>query len=290
MMRMLVVTGLSGAGKSQALRRFEDMGYFCVDNLPAEMIDGFASLCNKAQPPVEKVAVVIDSRESVFGHDAVSALDRLSGLGVHYEILFLECRDDVLERRYNETRRPHPLGLTVQEGIQNEREILSGLKDRADYVIDTSFMQPLELRQALERVADERYVPFSLDIMSFGFKRGVPFEADMVLDMRFSPNPYYEPTLRYLSGQDEDVQRYVLADPDVAEMLEQVESMLLRLIPRYIEQDKRRLMVAFGCTGGRHRSVCAAQELYRRMKGRYHTTLQHRDIAIEAASIRERMG
>jgi UPF0042 nucleotide-binding protein len=290
MKRMLVVTGLSGAGKSQALRRFEDMGYFCVDNLPAEMLDGFAALCEKADPPVEKVAVVIDSRERVFGHDAVAALDRLSALGVRYEILFLECRDDILERRYNETRRPHPLRPDVRAGIEAEREILGGLRDRADYIIDTSRMQPIELRQALERVADVRDVPFSLEIMSFGFKRGVPFEADMVLDMRFSPNPYYEPALKNLSGQDAAVRDYVLADADVAATLNQVENMLLRLIPRYIEQDKRRLLVAFGCTGGRHRSVCAAEELYSRMRGRYNAALQHRDIALEAASIKGRIG
>ncbi len=290
MMRMLVVTGLSGAGKSQALRRFEDMGFFCVDNLPAEMLDGFAALCQRAEPPVEQVAVVIDSRESVFGHNALAALDRLGNLGVGYEILFLECRDEILERRYNETRRPHPLGAEVREAIRTERELLSGLRDRADYIIDTSFMKPTELRQALERVFNVRNGAFSLEIMSFGFKRGVPFEADIVLDMRFSPNPYYEPNLRGLSGQDKPVRDYVLADADVAALLDQLESTLIRLIPRYMEQEKHRLLVAFGCTGGRHRSVCVAEELYSRMKERYHTTLQHRDIALEATSIRERIG
>lgn len=290
MMRMLVVTGLSGAGKSQALRRFEDMGYFCVDNLPCEMLDGFAALCGRSDPPVEKVAVVIDSRESVFGHDIVAALDRLCAMGMRYEIVFLECRDEILERRYDETRRPHPLGLEVRAGIEVERDLLSGLRDRADYIIDTSYLQPIELRQALERVANVRNETFSLELMSFGFKRGVPFEADIVLDMRFSPNPYYEPALRSLSGLDKAVRDYVLSDVDVAALLDQMESTLLRLIPRYIEQDKRRLLVAFGCTGGRHRSVCAAEELYSRMQARYHTIVQHRDIAIEAASIRERNG
>ena len=288
MMRVLVVTGMSGAGKSQALKRLEDMGYFCVDNLPCEMLGGFALLCKRANPPVEKVAVVIDSRESIFGNDVVAALDKLAALEVSYQIIFLECRDEVLERRYNETRRPHPLGGDIRKAIQAERELLSTLRDRADHIIDTSQLRPLELRQALEQALSQKDTGFALEIVSFGYKRGVPFEADVVLDMRFSPNPFYEPELRILSGRDAAVQAFVLADENVTALLDQVEHTLERLIPRFIEQDKRRLMVAFGCTGGRHRSVCCAEALYQRMKDRYQVSLAHRDIATEAASIRER--
>ena len=288
MMRVLVVTGMSGAGKSQALKRLEDMGYFCVDNLPCEMLGGFALLCKRANPPVEKVAVVIDSRESIFGNDVVTALDKLAALEVSYQIIFLECRDEVLERRYNETRRPHPLGGDIRKAIQAERELLSTLRDRADHIIDTSRLRPLELRQALEQALSQKDTGFALEIVSFGYKRGVPFEADVVLDMRFSPNPFYEPELRTLSGRDAAVQAFVLADENVTALLDQVEHTLERLIPRFIEQDKRRLMVAFGCTGGRHRSVCCAEALYHRMKDRYQVSLAHRDIATEAASIRER--
>ncbi len=288
MMRVLVVTGMSGAGKSQALKRLEDMGYFCVDNLPCEMLGGFALLCKRANPPVEKVAVVIDSRESIFGNDVVAALDKLAALEVSYQIIFLECRDEVLERRYNETRRPHPLGGDIRKAIQAERELLSTLRDRADHIIDTSRLRPLELRQALEQALSQKDTGFALEIVSFGYKRGVPFEADVVLDMRFSPNPFYEPELRTLSGRDAAVQAFVLADENVTALLDQVEHTLERLIPRFIEQDKRRLMVAFGCTGGRHRSVCCAEALYHRMKDRYQVSLAHRDIATEAASIRER--
>ena len=288
MMRVLVVTGMSGAGKSQALKRLEDMGYFCVDNLPCEMLGGFALLCKRANPPVEKVAVVIDSRESIFGNDVVAALDKLAALEVSYQIIFLECRDEVLERRYNETRRPHPLGGDIRKAIQAERELLSTLRDRADHIIDTSQLRPLELRQALEQALSQKDTGFALEIVSFGDKRGVPFEADVVLDMRFSPNPFYEPELRTLSGRDAAVQAFVLADENVTALLDQVEHTLERLIPRFIEQDKRRLMVAFGCTGGRHRSVCCAEALYQRMKDRYQVSLAHRDIATEAASIRER--
>ncbi len=288
MMRVLVVTGMSGAGKSQALKRLEDMGYFCVDNLPCEMLGGFALLCKRANPPVEKVAVVIDSRESIFGNDVVAALDKLAALEVSYQIIFLECRDEVLERRYNEPRRPHPLGGDIRKAIQAERELLSTLRDRADHIIDTSQLRPLELRQALEQALSQKDTGFALEIVSFGYKRGVPFEADVVLDMRFSPNPFYEPELRTLSGRDAAVQAFVLADENVTALLDQVEHTLERLIPRFIEQDKRRLMVAFGCTGGRHRSVCCAEALYHRMKDRYQVSLAHRDIATEAASIRER--
>lgn len=288
MMRVLVVTGMSGAGKSQALKRLEDMGYFCVDNLPCEMLGGFALLCKRANPPVERVAVVIDSRESIFGNDVVAALDKLAALEVSYQIIFLECRDEVLERRYNETRRPHPLGGDIRKAIQAERELLSTLRDRADHIIDTSRLRPLELRQALEQALSQKDTGFALEIVSFGYKRGVPFEADVVLDMRFSPNPFYEPELRTLSGRDAAVQAFVLADENVTALLDQVEHTLERLIPRFIEQDKRRLMVAFGCTGGRHRSVCCAEALYHRMKDRYQVSLAHRDIATEAASIRER--
>lgn len=288
MMRVLVVTGMSGAGKSQALKRLEDMGYFCVDNLPCEMLGGFALLCKRANPPVERVAVVIDSRESIFGNDVVAALDKLAALEVSYQIIFLECRDEVLERRYNETRRPHPLGGDIRKAIQAERELLSTLRDRADHIIDTSQLRPLELRQALEQALSQKDTGFALEIVSFGYKRGVPFEADVVLDMRFSPNPFYEPELRALSGRDAAVQAFVLADENVTALLDQVEHTLERLIPRFIEQEKRRLMVAFGCTGGRHRSVCCAEALYHRMKDRYQVSLAHRDIATEAASIRER--
>lgn len=288
MMRVMVITGMSGAGKSQALKRLEDMGYFCVDNLPCEMLGGFALLCKRANPPVEKVAVVIDSRESIFGNDVVAALDKLAALEVSYQIIFLECRDEVLERRYNETRRPHPLGGDIRKAIQAERELLSTLRDRADHIIDTSQLRPLELRQALEQALSQKDTGFALEIVSFGYKRGVPFEADVVLDMRFSPNPFYEPELRTLSGRDAAVQAFVLADENVTALLDQVEHTLERLIPRFIEQEKRRLMVAFGCTGGRHRSVCCAEALYHRMKDRYQVSLAHRDIATEAASIRER--
>ena len=268
-MQLIILTGMSGAGKTQALKKFEDSGYFCVDNLPCEMCVGLVELCKRATPPVEKAAVVMDSRE---------------------RIVFLDCRDEILERRYNETRRRHPLSDDIAAGIRMEREMLAELRDRASVIIDTTNMRPLELGTALERELNMGSTGFMLRVMSFGYKRGVPFEADIVLDMRFSSNPYYDKELRPLCGKDKAIRDYVMADKDVREFMDNVESMLYRLIPRFIEQDKRRLVVAFGCTGGRHRSVCAAEELYNRIKGRYNAVLTHRDLTIEGSDIKERTG
>lgn len=289
-MQLIILTGMSGAGKTQALKKFEDSGYFCVDNLPCEMCVGLVELCKRAAPPVEKAAVVMDSRERIFRLNMKNTLGRLDEAWVDYRIVFLDCRDEILERRYNETRRRHPLSDDIAAGIRMEREMLAELRDRASVIIDTTNMRPLELGTALERELNMGSTGFMLRVMSFGYKRGVPFEADIVLDMRFSSNPYYDKELRPLCGKDKAIRDYVMADKDVREFMDNVESMLYRLIPRFIEQDKRRLVVAFGCTGGRHRSVCAAEELYNRIKDRYNAVLTHRDLTIEGSDIKERTG
>lgn len=289
-MQLIILTGMSGAGKTQALKKFEDSGYFCVDNLPCEMCVGLVELCKRAAPPVERAAVVMDSRERIFRLNMKNTLGRLDEAGVDYRIVFLDCRDEILERRYNETRRRHPLSDDIAAGIRMEREMLAELRDRASVIIDTTNMRPLELGTALERELNMGSTGFMLRVMSFGYKRGVPFEADIVLDMRFSSNPYYDKELRPLCGKDKAIRDYVMADKDVREFMDNVESMLYRLIPRFIEQDKRRLVVAFGCTGGRHRSVCAAEELYNRIKDRYNAVLTHRDLTIEGSDIKERTG
>lgn len=289
-MQLIILSGMSGAGKTQALKKFEDTGYFCVDNLPSEMCRGFVELCSRAMPPVEKAAVVIDSRETLLNSNPNRALRELEEAGLDYSIVFLDCRDQMLERRYNETRRRHPLSEDVRTGIQLEREKLASLRDRASVIIDTTNMRPLELGAALERELGLCGSNFNLSIMSFGYKRGVPFEADIVMDMRFSRNPFYDKELRGLCGKDRAVYDYVMADGSVTYLMDSMESMLNMLIPKFIEQDKRRLVVAFGCTGGRHRSVCAAEELNRRMKDKYHTTLAHRDLVNEGSDIQERTG
>ena len=290
-MELIIVTGLSGGGKTQALRCLEDMGYFCVDNLPCAMVGGFVQLCRDSKPPVEKAAVVVDSRESVFERELQQAHKQLNNLPISFHILYLECRDDVLERRYNESRRPHPLNSDIRAGIQAERELLSFFRDRAEYIIDTSDLKPMELRRKLEEYFGfPEKNDFQLIIESFGYKRGVPLEADMVFDMRFSANPFYEEKLRSLSGQDKPVREFIEKDETYISFVLQTESMLKQLIPAFIKQGKRRLLVCFGCTGGRHRSVCAAEEMYRRMKGSYSTRLLHRDAGIEARDIEERTG
>ncbi len=290
-MKLLIVTGLSGAGKTQALRYFEDGGYFCVDNLPCEMLEGFIELCRKAAPPVERAAVVIDSREQVFRSDAEQVLRTLDKLPMQYSILFLECRDEVLERRYNETRRRHPLSRDVRDGIRAERDMLGAFRDRADTIIDTTNLKPLELASKLGALfADGSAAAFRLTFESFGYKRGVPFEADMVFDMRFLPNPFYEPALRPLSGADAPVLDYISQDPAFARFLDQTEEMLKLLIPSFCKQGKRSLLVAFGCTGGRHRSVCAAEQMARRMAAEYDVKLAHRDTTVEAGDINARLG
>lgn len=289
-MELVILSGMSGAGKSQALKKFEDSGYFCVDNLPSEMCRGLVELCSRAVPPVEKAAVVIDSRETLLNSNPNRTLIELEEAGMDYRILFLDCRDQVLERRYNETRRRHPLSDDVRTGIQLERERLASLRDRASVIIDTTNMRPLELGAAIEKELGLCGGGFKLSVMSFGYKRGVPFEADVVIDMRFSPNPFYDEKLRHLCGSDKPVYDYVMGDAAVIRLMDTMEKTLDELIPRFIEQDKRRLVVAFGCTGGRHRSVSAAEELYNRMKDRYHTTLEHRDLVIEGGDIRQRTG
>lgn len=290
-MELIIVTGLSGGGKTQALRCLEDMGYFCVDNLPCAMVGGFVQLCSESKPPVEKAAVVIDGRESVFAGELQQAHMQLCMLPVSFRIIYLECRDDVLERRYNESRRPHPLSSDIAEGIREERELLSFFRDRAEFIIDTSELKPMELKRKLEEYFNaESGSEFQITIESFGYKRGVPLEADIVFDMRFSPNPFYEPSLRALSGRDKPVRDYIEADEAYQSFIEQTDNMLRKLIPAFIKQGKRRLLVAFGCTGGRHRSVCAAEEMYKRMAGSYIARLIHRDAGIEAADIQERMG
>ena len=269
-MELIIVTGLSGGGKTQALRCLEDMGYFCVDNLPCAMVGGFVQLCRDSKPPVEKAAVVIDSRESVFAGEVQQAHMQLCMLPVNFHILYLECRDGVLERRYNESRRPHPLNRDIREGIKEERELLSFFRDRAEYIIDTSDLKPMELRRKLEEYFNgDKKAEFQLIIESFGYKRGVPFEADMVFDMRFSPNPFYEAELRGLSGRDKPVRDFIEADETYESFINQTEAMLRELIPAFVKQGKRRLLVAFGCTGGRHRSVCAAEEMHKRLKDSY---------------------
>jgi len=289
---LIIVTGLSGAGKSLALRRLEDMGYYCVDNLPASLVPAFLERCENANPVITRAALAIDSRESAFGADWDKLLDWLTQSGVSYRVLFLDSRDDVLQRRYVETRRrhPHAAGGDILYGIAHERAMLAKLRERAHAVIDTSGLKPVDFYARLEEAL--ALAPFGqplLLFMSFGYKRGLPVDADIVLDMRFLPNPFYESALRPLSGLDEAVKNYVMSDPCAPPFFDAAENMLRAALPGFAAQGKQRVMVAFGCTGGRHRSVAAAEEMARRFAGGARTVrCFHRDLGAEAEDIRER--
>ena len=288
-MNILIVTGMSGAGKSGALRVLEDMGYLCVDNLPGMLISSFLELCRTTETPVQKVALVIDSRTSVFEYNADFMFKTLDMLKDPHEILFLDCSNEVLIRRYSETRRRHPMHDDVGTGIIMERELLEPIRQRANYILDTTSISTTECRREIERfVGQNESGMFRLVVTSFGFKRGIPMDADIVVDMRYTANPFYEESLRNLSGKDKAVFDYVFSDPLVKKHLESMTNMLKELIPAYEREGKRRLMVSFGCTGGRHRSVAMAEALYENMKDFRTTAIKHRDLTIEAASISER--
>lgn len=288
-MFVLIVTGLSGAGKSMVLSRLEDNGFYCVDNLPSSLIRGFVSQCQAAD--IERAALVIDARESAFGLGGTHTLKEIDAIGVECKILFLDCQDEALLRRYDETRRKHPFAKDgdVRGAIAYERTQLLPLRERAHIVIDTTRLTPLALFSHLDdalmlRPADRLIV----QCMSFGFKRGMPMDADVVLDMRFLPNPFYDSALRPLSGLDEPVRTYVMGFREAVSFMAAAERLIKTMLPGYAKQGNQRLMVAFGCTGGRHRSVVAAEELARRLRPQYAVQCVHRDFTLEQQSIHER--
>lgn len=291
-MYLLIVTGLSGAGKSLCLNCLEEQGYFCVDNLPSPLLSEFVALCEQAVPRIRRAAVTIDSRESLLSRQPQSILERLDALSVPYEILFLDARDDVLRKRYNESRRRHPLGDAGDAftGVQRERVFLQGIRNRAAYVLDTSDIRPRDLSKVIAKVLPEyESKDATLLLCSFGYKRGVPVDADIVLDMRFIPNPFYVDELRPLSGLDQRLRDYVFAQPFARAFMDQTEQMLETTLPLYREQDKHILRVCFGCTGGRHRSVAAAEEMAHRFHERgVYVRVYHRDLVVEAQDIEQR--
>ena len=291
-MYLLIVTGMSGAGKSLALQSLEEQNFFCVDNLPSDMLRRFVDLCKEASPPVTKAAVTIDSRESLLSRSPNQVLDALDKLSTSCEILFLDARDDVLKKRYNETRRRHPLGEAgeAESGVQHERLYLQEIRNRANYVVDTSEIEPRNFPDAMAQIIPEiESKRTAVIVSSFGYKRGVPVDADFVLDMRFVENPFYIPELRPQSGRDEAVRTFVFAQPFFKEFLDKVESLLCAMLPLYEKQGKHILRIAFGCTGGRHRSVAAAEELELRCHSlQIPVRLYHRDLRHEAEQIEER--
>ena len=281
-MQAIIVTGLSGAGKTQAIDCLEDMGYYCIDNMPPALIKSFIDLTADGKG-IDKAAFVIDVRGGKLFDDFIESLDELKKDNIDYKILYLEATDRTLLKRYNETRRVHPLseGGSVESGLKKEREMLSELRKRADFIIDTSNMKSAQLWAEIKHLLtlEENQKTFMINVRSFGYKRGTPMSANLVFDMRFIPNPYYVKSLRPLTGNNAKVSKYVLKHQVTQDFLERALEMIELLIPFYMKEGKYSLNIAIGCTGGQHRSVAVANELNKRLQemGR-RTTLEHREL------------
>ncbi len=287
-MKLVLLTGMSGAGKSTALKMMEDIGFYCVDNLPIPLIEKFVELSENSQDEMQKFAIGVDIRSGNALPELNLVLNRLIEDGKGPEILFLDAEDAVLVKRYKETRRSHPLtgGERVEAGIAKERSRLHFLRERADYIIDTSRLLTRELFAELDKifVRQQDYKNLFITILSFGFKYGIPSDSDLVFDVRFLPNPYYMEGLRAKSGNDREIQEYVLQFWEAHEFLNKLTDMVNFLIPNYIIEGKNQLVISIGCTGGKHRSVTLANELYRRLSGsrEYGLKIEHRDIGKDA--------
>ncbi len=285
-MRFVVVTGMSGGGKRTALKMLEDIGFFCVDNLPIPLIDKFVELIMTPNSEIQKVALGLDVRADQNFDDAKKVLKNLRDNGYIYDIVFMDASDATLIKRYKESRRIHPLAVPpenrVEDGIKRERKILASIKKESNYIFDTSNLLTRTLKEKLDSiyVTGESFNNLLVNITSFGFKNGIPADADMVFDVRFLPNPFYIEELKHLTGKDKPVQDYVMSFEESGAFLDKLEDMLDFLIPLYVKEGKHQLVIAIGCTGGQHRSVTLASRFYDRMKdkGDYGISLDHRDI------------
>ena len=283
-MRFVIVTGVSGAGKTAALKMLEDARYFCVDNLPIPLLEKFVSLMPEIHgEDVQNVALGIDARSGSMG-ELELILDKMQEAGYQFEILFMDAEDSVLVKRYKETRRSHPLAMSgrIDEGIRLERKKMEFLRRKADYIIDTSHLLTRELRQEIDKifVDNEEFKNMMISVLSFGFKYGIPADDDLVFDVRFLPNPYYVDELRPMTGLDDSVFNYVMDNETAKRFMGKLEDMVNFLIPNYVQEGKTSLVIAIGCTGGKHRSVTIARELYSRLikNNEYGFRLEHRDV------------
>lgn len=282
-MRFVIVTGLSGAGKSQAIRFLEDHGFFCVDNLPPALLPKFTELCTQTNNKIEKVAIVIDIRGGKLFDELFEYLSSLKEQGFPYEILFLEASDQVLIKRFKETRRSHPLSPEgrIITGIEKEKALLTGIKEKANFVIDTSNLSARQLKEQINRIFLEgkSFEGVIITVMSFGFKYGVPIDSDLVFDVRFIPNPFYIESMKKLTGKDKAVKEYVLQFEETKEFIRRTDDMLEFLIPNYIKEGKSQLVVSVGCTGGKHRSITIAEEIASLLQSKGHQVIvEHRDM------------
>lgn len=278
---LLIITGMSGAGKTVAIQKLEDLGFFCVDNLPPVLIPKFAELLNQSGGKFEKVAVVIDLRGREFFDSLFDSLEKIEAMeNISYQILFLDAHDQVLVQRYKETRRHHPLapqGLPV-DGIRAERQLLQDLKGRADLIIDTSNFTPTLLKEKISQIFSKLSRRFTLNIQSFGFKYGIPIDADLVFDVRFLPNPHYIDALRPQTGKEKEVYDYVFKWDVTNEFIHKLTELIDYTLPYYQKEGKSQLVIGIGCTGGKHRSVAIAEYLGNRYHDHYNVRVTHRDM------------
>lgn len=286
MMKFIIVTGLSGAGKSQAVKFLEDLGFFCIDNLPPALILKFAEIYNQSRGSIDNVAIVTDIRGGKFFDQLQSSLDELHKEGFNYDILFLEASDETLIKRFKTSRRLHPLSMDgrIIRGINAEREKLEEIKTKASFIIDTTDMSTAQLKQEIIRLFIEggKKEILMVNLISFGFKYGIPLDADLVFDVRFLPNPYYIESLKKLSGHDQEVREYVMKWPEALVFMSKLLDMIEFLIPYYISEGKNQLVIAIGCTGGRHRSVTIARLLSEKLKNKEcKVIIEHRDVRKE---------
>ncbi len=282
-MKIVIVTGMSGAGKSSAMKCLEDFGYYCIDNMPPVLIPKFVEISMNAGGTIDKVALVTDIRSRTLFSDLIKTLDEMDAGEHKCEVLFLDASDDVLIKRYKETRRQHPLSTDgkIIDGINKERELMAAVRQRADHIINTTSMLTRDLREELANiyVAGGSYDGLILDVMSFGYKYGIPNDADLVLDVRFLPNPFYVAELKHQTGLNKSVQDFVLNHEQTQTFLNKIIDLLEYLIPYYKEEGKNQLVIAIGCTGGKHRSVTIAEVISKRLKNLNHRVLtHHRDI------------
>lgn len=291
-MQLTIITGLSGAGRSSALRTLEDMGFFCSDNIPPALIPSFARLCMERPSASENVALVADMRMGDMFDSIYYAIDELGKMGIKPAIIFLDASDEVLVSRFKQTRRRHPVSGSgkIITGILEERDKLQRIKEMADMVIDTSTYSVRALKATIEKLYSGRGEKgIQVSVITFGFKRGLPLDADLVFDMRFLPNPFYIQSLRTSTGLDEEVSNYVLSFDAASEFLNNAEKMILSLAPHFLEQDKKQLVVGVGCTGGMHRSVAMGEELAKRLRDKgQRTSIEHRDLYLEKDAVTKR--
>ncbi len=282
-MKFVIITGLSGAGKSLTVKCMEDLGYYCIDNLPPALIPKFGELCEKTKGSIDKIALVMDIRGGLFFDELFTSLEDFKELGYDYEILFLDASDEVLIKRFKETRRSHPLSRegSIGEGIRIERNKLARVKSMAEIILDTSRLNPTQLKEELRHLFLEggERKHFIISLSSFGFKHGLPLDSDIVMDVRFLPNPHYDDELKSYTGLEEKVRNYVMNNQLAEEFLNKLQDLMLFLIPQYIKEGKHQVVVAIGCTGGRHRSVTIVIELAKRLRAKdYRIIVEHRDI------------